>query len=182
MEAPSFLEVKVVKTSLVDLNYVVFLSREVDERVLPIIIGVLEGQSIAACYYTQKFPRPLSHDLLRTILQKLNAAVTKIYISDLYEDTFHARVFIRAAIGELDFDSRPSDAIALALRFSAPIYVDKTIFERCSINLNEAGKGVEKLKHPIQKLKEALDEAIANERYEDAAKIRDKIQLIENKN
>ena len=182
MQNPSFFQVKVAKTSLIDMNYVVFLRREGDERMLPIVIGALEAQSVAGCYHSQKFSRPLSHDLFRTILQKLNATVTKVYISDLREETFHARIVVRVAEDELDFDGRPSDAIALALRYSAPIYVDKAIFEKCSINLKQAKREVEKQKHPIQKLKKALDEAIANERYEDAAKIRDKIQLIENKN
>ena len=182
MKAPSFLEVKVAKTSLVDFSYVVFLSREGDERVLPIIIGVLEAHSITACYFGQKFSRPLSHDLFTTILQKLDGVVTKIYINDLREETFHASVFVRVAKDELDFDARPSDAIALALRFSAPIYIDKNLFDQCSINLKEAKSEVGKKKHSTKKLKEALNEAIANECYEDAAKIRDKIQLLENKN
>ena len=163
------------------MNYVVFLQRDGDELLLPIIIGVVEAQSIIAYTSSQKFPRPLSHDLFRTILQEFNATVTKINIGEMREKTFYARVFIRGEKAELDFDARISDAIALALRFSAPIYVDKSIFEKCSINLKEAQREIAKQQYPMEKLKKALDEAIANERYEDAVKIRDKIQFIKDK-
>ena len=182
MKDLSLVKVKVTKVSLVDLNYVIFLQSEGDERVLPIFIGVMEAQAIMVCLSSQNFPRPLTHDLFTTILKKLTSSVTKIYINGLHEKTFHARIFIKVTKSEFEFDARPSDAIALALRFSAPIYVDKAMFEKCSINLKEATREVEKQEHPIQKLKEALDKAVADERFEDAAKIRDKIQLIENKN
>ena len=182
MQDVSFVEVKVDRTSLVGLDFIVFLSRGGDERMLPIVIGALEAQSIAACYRRKKPSRPLSHDLFTVILKNLKSKVEKVFIRDLKENTFYARVFVRVGRQELDFDARPSDAIALALRFSAPIYADRKIFEKCSINLNDTKKEIVKQKHPIQKLKAALDKAIADERYEVAAKLRDKIQQIESKN
>ena len=182
MKDASFVEVKVASTSVIDFKYVIFLQKEGDDRWLPIIVGLIEAQAVMVGLSPKQFTRPFTHDLFKAILEKITASVTRVYISFLDKGMFIARVYIRTEEGVLEFGARPSDAIALALRFCAPVYVGQDLFEKCAVNLNEARKEVEKQQPPAQKLKEALDKAVADERYEDAAKIRDEIQQIASKN
>jgi bifunctional DNase/RNase len=182
MNKSSFVEVKIENISLSNLGFIVFLKHPEDENVLPICIGAMEAHSIAACYNNQSFPRPLSHDLFKGILKNLNCKITRIHVTDLIDGTFYARIFILAGSTELDVDSRPSDAIALALRFDAPIYVHTDVLKAASVNLDKDKEAVEESVDPIQKLKDDLKKAVAAERYEDAAKIRDELKLKTDKN
>ena len=182
MQKSSFVEVKIENISLSNLGFIVFLKHAADENVLPICIGAMEAHSIAACYNNQSFPRPLSHDLFKGILKNLDCRITRIHVTDLIDGTFYARIFILAGKTELDVDSRPSDAIALALRFDAPIYVHTDVLNAASVNLDSEKEAAEETVDPIQKLKDDLKKAVAEERYEDAAKIRDELKLKTDKN
>jgi len=177
MEKSNFIEVKIENISLSNLGFIVFLKREGDENVLPICIGAMEAHSIAACYNNQSFPRPLSHDLFKGILKNLNCKIIKIHVTDLIDGTFYARIFLLNGGKELDVDSRPSDAIALALRFGAPIYVHTDVLKAASVNLDKTKEKEAEPIDPIQKLKNDLKKAVTEERYEDAAKIRDELKL-----
>ena len=182
MEKSPFVQVKIENISLSNLGFIVFLKKEGDEGVLPICIGAMEAHSIAASYNNQKFPRPLSHDLFKNILNTLKWEVIRIHVTDLIDGTFYARVFIKNGQKELDIDSRPSDAIALALRFSAPIYVHHDVLRTASVNMNQAKEKSKEPLDPVQKLKNDLKKAVEEERYEDAAKIRDELKLKTDKN
>lgn len=109
---------------------IVILKGDDDERVLPIWVGIFEANAIALRIEEIDTPRPMTHDLLRNLLEKLNAKVEKIVVSDLKENTYFAHIYLRINGDEHILDSRPSDAIALALRAEAPIFVEQDVLEQ----------------------------------------------------
>ncbi|MGH2575454.1 MAG: bifunctional nuclease domain-containing protein, partial [Ignavibacteria bacterium] len=164
------------------------------ERRLPIIIGSFEAQHIALELEGIKPPRPLTHDLLRNIIEGLGFSISYVVISELREGTFFAR--IKMDVGSLDeIDSRPSDAIALALKFSVPIYVTEEVMNEVSfIPEKEDGdtdtmkqteyqpiipESADPFEKKLQNLKNKLKEAVQKEDYEQAATIRDEIRKLE---
>ena len=98
-------------------------------RVLPIWVGVFEANAIALQIENVATPRPMTHDLLRNVLQELHARVDKSVVTDLRENTFLALLHLTVSGSPLVIDARPSDAIALALRTQAPIYVEDSVLE-----------------------------------------------------
>ena len=102
---------------------IVVLKDVASDLVLPIWVGVFEANAIALELEKTATPRPMTHDLLRNIAKGLGAKVSKVVVSDLIEDTFYATIWMRQAGETVTLDARPSDAIALALRFDCPIYV-----------------------------------------------------------
>jgi len=112
-------------------NQFIVLLREKPEgkRFLPIWIGPFEANAIAIALEKIDIGRPLTHDLLKNIIESLNTKVDKVYIHSLKENTFYATIFLNINDKILEIDSRPSDAMALALRTQSPIYVDSQILE-----------------------------------------------------
>lgn len=110
-------------------NFLVLLMDEEEKKVLPISIGPLEAQAIALVLQGETPPRPLTHDLLKSICEQLGAKLEKIEIIDIRESTFYAQVYLESNGNTVVVDSRPSDAIALALRFGAPIYMALKLVE-----------------------------------------------------
>ena len=106
---------------------IVLLSAKEGERVLPIWVGIFEANAIALQVENISTPRPMTHDLLRNIIQDLEGTVQRIVISDLQDNTFFALIYVRINGETLAIDARPSDAIALALRTKAPIFVEDTV-------------------------------------------------------
>ena len=104
-----------------------------DERLLPIWIGPFEADAIAVQLQGNEVPRPLTHDLLKSIISALGASVSYIFINDLSDTTFYARVVLQLNGQEVEVDSRPSDAIALAVRVQAPIYVAEEVMDKAGI-------------------------------------------------
>jgi bifunctional DNase/RNase len=141
-----FVEMKVRGLALDPLSNmpIIILRDEEDKRALPIWVGVFEANAIALELEKISPPRPMTHDLIKNILESLDAQVTKIVVSDLKENTFFAVIHLRLAGTEITVDSRPSDAIALALRVSAPIYVDEDVVRRAKTV--EVGKENEEVK------------------------------------
>lgn len=99
-------------------------------RKLPILIGQFEASSITFALEGQQPDRPLTHDLMRTMLENLGSEVVKIVIDDLWGTTYYAKIFIKSGKKEFSLDSRPSDAIALAIRVQAPIFVANGILDQ----------------------------------------------------
>ncbi len=219
---PDFLELHLDSISVTNAGFIVFLKAEGHTRVLPIFIGSNEAQAIALALSEDRPPRPLTHDLLKGMLDALDASVTRVEITALKEGTFYARVHvIRGDFEEHEFDARPSDAIALAVRYEAPIFAAVSVFEEAAINVvlksaedgdgitpeddedregedhepddDEIGIGGDDLTagletvedvlqdkpvpspplSPLEKLKADLQSAVADERYEEAARLRD---------
>jgi uncharacterized protein len=100
---------------------------------LPIWIGLLEATAIATELEGIKMARPMTHDLLRNVIEELQATVERVEITDLRDNTYYAVIAVRVAGEERQIDSRPSDAISLALRTESPIYVAKTVLEASSV-------------------------------------------------
>lgn len=180
MHEQDLVQVTIENISLSNLGFVVFLRRSDADKVLPIFIGAPEAHSIAAAYNNHKFPRPLTHDLFRNVLDLLECKVTRIVITGITENTFFSKIFLQRTDENFQIDSRPSDALALALRFKAPVFVQKSVLETASIDM-KTENSPEKL-DAVQQLKDELEQAVIEERYEDAARIRDELKKLHNDN
>ncbi|WP_117237460.1 bifunctional nuclease family protein [Thermus sediminis] len=112
---------------------VVVLLRTENEKLLPIVIGPLEGHHIMVALQGEKPPRPLTPDLLLSVMEMLQARLNRVEIIDLKEGTFYARLILEHRGIELEVDARPSDAMALALRAKAPILVAEEVVERAGV-------------------------------------------------
>jgi uncharacterized protein len=127
-----FLEMKVRGLALDPLSNmpIIILKDEEDKRSLPIWVGIFEANAIALELEKIATPRPMTHDLIKNILETVEARVTKVVVTDLKENTFYAVLHLQIGEREYTVDSRPSDAIALALRVAAPIYVDEDVVRK----------------------------------------------------
>ncbi|MDZ7806806.1 MAG: bifunctional nuclease family protein [Gracilimonas sp.] len=167
--------------------YALILSETEGNQRLPIIIGSFEAQAIALELENIKPPRPMTHDLLKNFVLNFDTQIKEVYINELNEGTFFAQIIFEREDGIVELDSRPSDAIALAVRFNAPIYVDESVLIEAGIktepehktieealNSDETSPGQKELSQ-LEKLEVELKTAIETENYEKAAKIRDRI-------
>ena len=109
---------------------IIILRDEEDKRALPIWVGIFEANAIALELEKIPTPRPMTHDLIKNILETIEARVLKIVVTDLRENTFFAESHLQIGEGEYTVDSRPSDAIALALRVAAPIFVNEEVVRK----------------------------------------------------
>ena len=174
-------------------SFALVLGEVEGSRRLPIIIGMFEAQAIAIEIESIVPNRPMTHDLFRSFANGFDFQVNEIVISDLKEGVFFAKLHCSQNGSSIEIDARPSDAIAIGLRFKCPIYTYEPILQEAGIVLSEESeeevdqpasfvakepaKPREKdLKdHSLEKLNKMLDEAIQNEDYEKAAKIRDEL-------
>jgi len=130
-----------IRVSLMNYQRVVILKEKDSERYLPIWIGPAEADAIAVRLQGVTVPRPLTHDLLRSVIDALGAMIDSIIVSDLKNDTFYAKLILNVDGGQLEIDSRPSDAIALAVRAEVPIYTEEAVLDKAGIILDrETGK------------------------------------------
>ena len=122
---------------------IVILKDMDDNEILPIWIGLLEASSIATAIENIQTPRPMTHDLLKNILDRLGAEIIRIEVNDLKDSTFYALLHIKANNEKFVIDSRPSDAIAIALRTGASIFVEESVIKRAAkVDLNQKGDKV----------------------------------------
>lgn len=125
--------------------------KEDEGRVLPVWIGVFEANAIAARMENIETPRPLTHDLLKRVINAMDGVVTKIVISDLRDHTYYAIIHLLVNGRPVEVDSRPSDAIAVALRSEAPIYVEESVIEKTEA-MEQADDKEEQLKKWLKEL------------------------------
>lgn len=124
------------------------------ERILPIWIGVFEANAIALKIENISTPRPMTHDLVKNFLDKLDISVEKIVVTDVRDNTFYAMIHCRCNDQLITIDSRPSDAIALSLRMDAPIFVEDEVVKKAhSLKFDENLEDSEKLKKWLENLK-----------------------------
>ncbi len=160
-------------------GYVVILQEQVGDRRLPIFIGVAEAQAISILLQDMEYARPLTFDLFGNILDELDIKIEGIRVTKLMDNTFYAVITIIDAMGEVHYiDARPSDSIALALKTKSPIYVAETVLKSAAIQLDQMPDSE---LDQLSELKKQLQEAVASEAYEEAAKLRDKIRELEKK-
>lgn len=175
-------------------SFALVLGEQNGNRRLPIIIGMFEAQAIAIEIEKIVPNRPMTHDLFKSFAESFHFNIEEIFISDLKEGVFYAKLVCNRAGERIEIDSRPSDAIAIGLRFSVPIYTNEAIMSEAGIILSEEGedesestqtetsssndpsKPKDALKNtPSEDLQKMLEEALEQEDYEKAAKIRDEI-------
>ena len=208
MHEEQFLGVKVSQLIVSNVGFILLLKGDEDPRSLPIFIGAAEAQSIALQLNRVKPPRPLTHDLLKNVLDLLECRVMRAEILRLESGTYHARLVVDRDGMEVDIDSRPSDAIAIALRTSVPMFVAQEVMDEAGRIIqpepdhhqhdseepdNEAEPETKEAtipdepppskpragRSPIEVLKLKLQRAVEDERYEDAARYRDEIARLE---
>ena len=153
---------------------------------MPIIIGSFEAQAIALELENIKPPRPMTHDLLKNLIVNFESEIKHVVIDELREGTFYAKVVIEKEFELLEIDARPSDAIALAVRFGSTIFVEESVLKEAGISAEPEPKSEEKSTvamnevpttlSKLEKLELDLRTAIETENYEKAAKLRDQIQ------
>ncbi len=173
-------------------SYALVLGEESGNRRLPIIIGMFEAQAIAIEIEKIIPNRPMTHDLFRTFADKFDVTVEEILISDLKEGVFFSKIVCTDGLKKVEIDSRPSDAIAIGLRFGVRIYTYENILSEAGIVLSDfdgeedgdnnqieepvSGSKKDWIKNlSLDELQKMLDEALGDEDYEKAAKIRDEI-------
>jgi bifunctional DNase/RNase len=145
-------EVRIYSLATTVNECIIFLEELEGSRLLPIWIGIAEGQAIAIRFSGIVLPRPLTHDLLISTVKQLGWEVKKVVVSDIKENTFYARVTVSDGKTTEQLDSRPSDAIAIAVRAGCPIFVDESVFARCQtlskpISEDEVSKFKDELKN-----------------------------------
>lgn len=165
-------------------SYAVILKEIEGERRLPVIVGAFEAQSIALSLEHMETPRPLTHDLIGNIINGIESKLVNIKITSLKEGVFYAELKLKGkGIGERAIDSRPSDALAVALRLNAPIFVDDKVMTEAGLLPDIAAETGQETSSSewepsLSVLEKKLQEAIDEEEYEQAAKIRDQIKEI----
>ena len=185
------IQVRVASLSLSNMGFVILLRSTQDKRSLPVFIGAAEAQAIAIHIEHVEVPRPLTHDLFKNVLDCLECRLKRVVITALRESTFFAVLVLERDGIETEVDSRPSDAIALALRSAAPIFMAREVMDQAGVVLPEAGSKEqtpgaqtapaepEPTLSPLEQLKQQLEQAIAQEHYEQAAKLRDEIRRLQ---
>ena len=141
-----------VRVELPSNQPIVLLKESEGERYLPIWIGAVEATAIAFALQGIETPRPMTHDLMRDILGELNVGVERVVISDLVDQTFYATIRMATSAGTPEVSSRPSDAIALAVRLNTPIYAAEEVLEQAGIELRDDEET------EVQKFREFLDQ------------------------
>jgi hypothetical protein len=117
---------------------IIILKSEKSNQAIPIWIGLLEATSIASALQNIKYERPMTHDLFKNFTELLDISISKIEVCDLKDNTFYAKIYFISKDGNFEMDARPSDAIALALRFDAPIFVADEIMKKSKMGDGEA--------------------------------------------
>jgi bifunctional DNase/RNase len=197
---PFSLNVKKIKLEILGLSpsqsqagsFALVLGEELGNRRLPIIIGVFEAQAIAVQIENIVPNRPMTHDLFKSFADGMNYTLKEIVISDLKEGIFYAKIICTDSLREVEIDARPSDAIAIGLRFAIPIYTYEAILSEAGIvssSLTEEEEDDDTVREtiratgskdqlrdmPFDELQRMLDDALSKEDYEKAAKIRDEM-------
>jgi uncharacterized protein len=170
-------------------NYAIILNEDFGDRRLPIIIGNFEAQAIAVAVENLNPNRPLTHDLFKNTLEEFNIKIEEVIINDLVEGIFFAQMVCNQDGNVSIIDSRTSDAIAMAVRFNAPIYTYEFILESAGVSVENENVKDEEEDHKIVKreksdpitrisaaeLERMLEEVLKKEDYEKAAQIRDEL-------
>lgn len=162
----------------------IILKEKDGERTLPIVIGEYEAQSIALGLENIKPPRPITHDLTLSMLESCGVSMDSVLITELKNNTYYAVIRLKKKLKYWDVDARPSDAIAMAVRSTIPIFVDEEVMNVGSYEPDEEEQetknfAFESVTNQLDKLKSELQKAVESEDYERAANLRDQIKKIE---
>ena len=153
------IEVKIdsIRVSLMSNHRVVILKDLESERYLPIWIGPYEAEAITIQLQEVEVARPLTHDLLKTTITELGGKIIHVLVNELRSDTFYAHIVVERDGKRMEIDSRPSDAIALAVRAQVPIYVEESVMEHAAITPEEDAESPEETPSAFKDLIDGLD-------------------------
>lgn len=161
------------------------------DRAVPIFIGQLEAQSILFGLASVPVPRPMTHDLFISVLEKSNMSIERVEITDLKDRTFYSRLIIKQGLKRIVIDSRPSDSLGIASRVHCPVYIAESIVDEAGVAVNlitDEDTQFESVEHVAPdestgddsaertRLEEELQRAVEEENYEEAARIRDRMK------
>ncbi len=201
------IRVEIMEIAVTQMGFAMVLQSNAAEKIVPIFIGPLETFSISSILENRRSERPLTHDLMETILKNLGQSVEKVEIHDFKDGVFIARLYIKSNDGSRIYDVRPSDGVAMAIRFRAPIFMSEEVYKQTSLDaslltrseddgleselhqdileeLNYETEGLRSQGETSEKesrlniLRRKLDEEVALENYEEAARLRDEISLL----
>lgn len=171
-----------ISTSNIQSNtFALILEVDGTHRRIPIIIGPFEAQAIAIKLEEMTPSRPLTHDLIKNIMDSFSVVTKEINISKFSEGVFYSTLLLFDGTQTFEVDSRTSDAVAIAVRFNCPIYADDKVIEETAMEEEDSGDfhekdiPVENTEISIEELEQYLEELIAEENYEEASKVRDEI-------
>ncbi len=184
----SFLEAEIWTVARTDKGNAVLVKPLGSEQAVPIFIGQLEAQSILIGLGNVPMPRPLTHDLVIQMLEKFGVTMERVEITDLRDGTFYGRILMKQGIKKMSIDSRPSDALGLAARLHCPVFIAESVVEEAGIAVNMIqteddqavspfGESEDETESDTEKdrLLTELQQAVEAENYEEAARLRDKI-------
>ena len=191
----NLVEVKRISYYPPSKGFAVLLKEKDGGRHLQIMVDSYQAQAIALYFESVKMPRPMTHDILAHSIESLDGEINRVLISHIDNDTFFAQIEVYSPhCGNIIIDSRPSDAIAMALRMLVPIYVSDDVMSSVSSDkiISDSDSSVNSMSSKeisreiseelvLDNLNEALDKAILDEEYELAAKLRDRIKQLEKK-
>ncbi|MCA1754625.1 MAG: bifunctional nuclease family protein [Spirochaeta sp.] len=188
MANSSFLEAEIWTVARTDKGNAVLVKPLGSEQAVPIFIGQLEAQSILIGLGNVPMPRPLTHDLVIQMLEKFGVTMERVEITDLRDGTFYGRILMKQGIKKISIDSRPSDALGLAARLHCPVFIAESVVEEAGIAVNMIqteddqtvspfGESEDEIESDTEKerLLTELQQAVEAENYEEAARLRDKI-------
>ncbi len=180
MREDVFIPAEIISVAITNKGDAVFLRPENDDRrIVPIFIRPFESQAIKFALSNVSIPRPLTHDLIIELVTKLKGSVERVEITHLRDKTFYSRIIVRQGLKQISIDARPSDSINIALRYPCQLFLAESIVEEASIQLDTIHKQEILIEPPtetnMEKLKKLLEKAIAEEDYEEAARIRDEL-------
>ena len=166
--------------------YALILQEENGNARIPIIIGASEAQAIAISLEGLKPPRPLTHDLFFTLSNAYGIQLLEVEINKIEEGVFYSKLVFKNQSETFSMDARTSDAVALAIRFNAPIYTSKFVLEKAGITIDDSKdeaikpKAKPSKKTLIKKLQKQLQKAIEQENYEEASRLKSELSKLEN--
>jgi hypothetical protein len=150
--------VESIRVNMTNYKRVVMLKEKTSSRYLPIWIGHFEADAIAIPMQNVPVPRPLTHDLLGNVIESLGATVSRVIINELSDETFYAKLVVHVGERDVEIDSRPSDAIALAIRAKVPIFVEEAVLDHAGMVFDGENEGEEGGEKPAA-IAEPIDES-----------------------
>jgi bifunctional DNase/RNase len=154
------LTIESIRVSLMNYQRVVILKEKDSDRYLPIWIGPAEADAIAVRLQDVQVARPLTHDLIRNMIDEFGATVDYVLVNDLSNDTFFARIMMHLDGKSMEIDSRPSDAIAIAVRAQVPIFADEAVLEKAGVRLDEENQQIQGISGGLEDTTEVSPEEL----------------------
>lgn len=190
------MEVKISDVSITNVGFAIFMKPvgSTSNKVVPIFIGPLETYSISSALDGVTPPRPNTHDLIINMISELESRILHVIINDIIGNIFYARIVIQSDDGIVEIDARPSDSVAIAIRAKCPIYMHDKVYQEAGVVIGDEAKSEPSenedeetpastmTQSPLEALKTRLQKAVEQERFEEAAELRDQIERLQREN